>query len=263
VLYSWTTDKQIDELRSNPVLLTRSESSTGAHTNLSQVMNALADTGNPLALVLTGGAFIKGRYGWTNPWATLRGWPDESYGNRLLRIVLKPDAWFAVLDDTTLTVVDLNNAEVPMTTVLGTPERIGAVFFMHRDANNGACGTFVRGCANGTYREYFINNEAMVEEWSFETQDILDELNRSIAFVQAVRDQAEKKGLAPSDCDFSLTAYCRWGNKSGLFVSVDNAYMTGLALTSVYYTPTIANLDALLAALQDSLFDPDPFVHKP
>jgi hypothetical protein len=54
VLYSWTTDEQIDELRTNPVLLTRSEANDSAHTTLSATIGALGDQGVALAEVLTG-----------------------------------------------------------------------------------------------------------------------------------------------------------------------------------------------------------------
>jgi hypothetical protein len=225
------------------------------------VIDALADQGNALATVLTGGAFAKGRYGWTNPWATLRGWPGENYGNRLLRIELKPEAWIAVLSENVFSVIDMKGSSVAMTAALGTPERIAAVYYLNEGENGeAACGTLQNGCATGTYREYFINNEKMVKEWSFGTQEILDALQASIDFLKLVQGM---DGVAPTDpCDFTRAAYCNWlrvfAPDSGF-----SGYMDGLAITSEYYVPTADNIDALVKALEEAKFEPDPVVHEP
>lgn len=264
VLYSWTTDKQIDELRAKPVLLTRSENSDGMQTRLSAVISALADQDNALATVLTGGAFTKGRYAWTNPWATLRGWPGESYGNRLLRIELQPEAWLVVLADNVFSVIDTKGNPIAIAAALGTPERIAAVYYVNAGASNivSSCGSFQNGCPTGVYREYFVNNEKMIKEWSFGTQQILDELKRSTDFLKMMRDQGPSGGVPANACELSNTALCAW-NAFPLGGPLSD-YMTGLAITSDYYVPTTANLDDLIKALQDAQFTPDdPVVHEP
>jgi hypothetical protein len=265
VFYSWTTDEELDELRANPVLLTRSEANDGAHTTLSAAVGALGDQGVALAEVLTGGAFEKGRYAWTNAWAMRQGWPGESYGNRLLRIVLKPEAWIVLLYQNQFSVTDMSGNSIELGAALGSPERIAAVYYVNSgEGDLDLCGPPQRdGCATGTYREYFINNEKMVKEWSFDTKEILDELHDSIDFVEIMRDQTEP-GPSPTmaSCDFTRDAFCTWyrqfaGNKPG------DEYLFGLALTNEYYRRTTSNLDDLHDALKDSLFEPDPFVHEP
>jgi hypothetical protein len=263
VLYSWTTDEQLAALRSKPMLLTRSESSSGALTNLSQVISALADTGNPLAQVLTGGDFANGRYAWTNPWAMLRGWPGASQGNRLLRIELRPEAWIAVLDESDLEVVDIQTGSISTETVLAAPERIAAIFYMnHGSANPGCVGEFRSGCGTGAYRAYFLNNERMVKRWSFGTQAILDELKHSLLFVDTLRDQVANHGLVvPDTCSFTRDVFCSWqgsNSESGF-----ESYMEASAITNASYAPpTAANLADLASALKAALFTPDPFVHE-
>jgi len=266
VLYSWTTDKQVQELRSNPVLLTRSESSSGVKTNLSVVLAAFASDGDPLAQVLTSAPFQKGRYGWPNAWANVRGWPGESYGNNLVRIVLKPEAWIVTLADDVLGVIDMNGQPVTIDAALASPERIGLVYFVNagNDADRASCGTFAGGCGTAAYREYFVNNEAMVQEWSLATQTILDEVDRSIAYVQGVRDAVASGPAVTFDaCSFNADMYCNWIGVGFTEAGVLTDYSDALALTSELYAPTADNFDAIIAALEASRFTPDPFVHEP
>ncbi|MDB4990121.1 MAG: hypothetical protein JWN04_5299 [Myxococcaceae bacterium] len=269
VLYSWTTAEQASELRSSGLLLTRSERSDGTRTTLSGALATLANANDPLAKLLVGPSFQKGRFGWPSAWATLRGWPGESYGTTLLRIVLKPEAWLARLVNDRLEVVDLQNQPVTTDAASKSPERIAAVYYVSTGdgSTNAQCGSFL-GCAPSAYREYFINNESMVEEWSLGTDVILAELERGRKLVAGVRAAAVAARAAygvPSECDISGAALCTWLD-SPLYTwtePAEPAYLQALALTSAYYVPTIENMDALDQALRDALFVPDPFTHKP
>jgi hypothetical protein len=263
VLYSWTTDRQVAELRATPTLLTRSESSSGVRTNLSSTLTALADMGDPMAKLLSSAPFRKGRYAWANAWATLLGWPDESYGNQLLRITLKPQAWIVTLQAGQFAAVDMQNLPIDMATVLASPERIGAVYFINEGASGPrACGSFSSGCATGAYREYFVNNEQMVEEWSLASEPILAEIQRSIALVQRLRDQIAGAAPASDACELSRAAFCSWAYGES-YPSVPPGYLLALALSSEFYLPTLQNADNLLSALRACVFTPDPFVHNP
>jgi hypothetical protein len=262
VLYSWTTAQQVAELRADAALFTRSESSAGLHTNLRTTLSALAQTADPLAVLLSNARFQKGRYAWSNAWATLRGWPDESYGNELVRIALKPEAWIVTLIGGQFGVIDLNNQPVDVATAIATPERIAATYFVNPAGGPGACGSFANDCATGAYREYFLNNEAMVLEWSLRTPEILSELQRSLTLVESLRAQIAATPLANATCDFSRTAFCNWTTGQN-WPNAPRGYVQSLALSSEFYLPTVANMADLQSALQDSLFIPDPFVHSP
>jgi hypothetical protein len=265
VLYSWTSRTQIMELRDSPVLLTRSEKSDGTQTQLSTMLVAMAQGGDALAKVLTTAPFQKGRYAWSNAWATVRGWPGESYGDQLLRIVLKPEAWIAVVRYGALRVIDLDDQEVAMDQALAHPERIAAVYYLNPGSDPASCGSFVAGCGTGAFREYFVNNESMVLEWSFGTQAILDELSRSIDVVLALREEIAANPIDPVACDFNGQMYCTWEGSYGLAPNSSRleAYRHSMALASEYYLPTLENLDALTTALKTAFFSPDPFEHKP
>jgi hypothetical protein len=264
VLYSWTTAQQVAELRADAPLFTRSETSAGLHTNLRTTLSALAQSGDPLAELLSSTRFQKGRYAWSNAWATLRGWPDESYGTELVRIVLKPEAWIVTLTGGQFGVVDLNNQPVDVATALASPERIAATYFINdAGAGAGACGTFTSDCVTGTYREYFLNNDQMVREWSLRTPEILSELQRSLMLVQSLRDQLAATPLSQIEsCNFSRAAFCSW-TAGPNWPSGPRGYVQALALSSAFYVPTVANMDDLQRALKDSLFTPDPFIRNP
>lgn len=263
VLFSWTTDEQASELRATPTLLTRSERSDGTRTKVSEALATLASADDALAKVLTGPAFQKGRFGWPNAWSTLRGWPDESYGKSLLRIVLKPEAWLAHLADGELRVFDLQQQPIALEQALATPERIAAVFFVNTQRRNGYgyCGTFV-DCAPSAYREYFVNNEAMIEEWSLGTDAILAEIERGRDLVSLLRRASDNLQFSDS-CDFSGRTLCTWGGELPPNSSLTDVYASALALASPYYEPTVENLTALELALEAARFTLNPFVHQP
>jgi hypothetical protein len=81
-LYTWTTREQIEELVQGRELLTRTESPVRGSAYYDQVLAERAAQGDPLAQKLRTTAFARARHAWPNPWATLLGWPGESYGDQ-------------------------------------------------------------------------------------------------------------------------------------------------------------------------------------
>ena len=263
-LYTWTVPEQVADLRKNQVLLTKTETAGLGRGYLFVDLLARADRGDALAKVLTGPLFGKGRYAWPNPWATLMGWPGESYGDQLVKVVLRPEAWIAKVEADGLTVVDLENNPVALTDALAHPERIGAIFYHKAPSNYAVCGSTYLPSGD-SYREFYLGNEAMVEEWSIATQGILDRLDQDIALIQAVRPSALVTDSYTTPADYlNGKALCHWG-KPLTAPGCDplDPYVASLALTSEYYSPTSANLDALVAKLQSVRFSPDPLVVKP
>ena len=268
VLYSWTTAAQVAELRANPVLLTRSESSGGARPQVSGVIERMATNGNALAQRLNEPRFRKGRFAWINPWATVRGWPGESYGDQLLRVVIKPEALMVILSADTLDVRDMQNQSVDHAIAIAKPERIAAVYFVNEGgqaSGTAICGGSFVGCAPNAYREYFLNNESMIQDWSVSTPEILDELRRSIEFTKTLRANAMSLSgyYFGTDCSFSGYAYCTWIERAAPGTSLARDYVRSLALTSPFYQPSEENLAELQRVLEAALFEPDPFRHEP
>jgi hypothetical protein len=141
-------------------------------------------------------------------------------------------------------VVDLNGDWVDAAVALEHPERIGAVYFVNVPEDERAnCGTFANGCGTGTYREHFINNEAMIQRWELGTQAVLDEIERGFDVVSGLRAQVASGVLAdPGACELSRAAYCSWNGSGILGSGVLPPYLYALALSSDFYRPTTDNM---------------------
>lgn len=74
-----------------------------------------------MAKVLVGPTFAKGRYAWSAAWATRMGWPGESYGNQLLRIELRPEAYIVAFVGKNFSAFDLSNKPAKLEDVLAAP----------------------------------------------------------------------------------------------------------------------------------------------
>jgi hypothetical protein len=262
-LYTWTTEEQIAEIRAGNVLLTRTEREGLGRGYAFDVLATFEASTDPnvaaLATYLSGDAFALVRYGWAHPWATRLGWPGETYGNQLVRIKLRSDAWIARLQTWGLDVVDLSGNAVPLDEALASPERIAAIYFIKLGDQNGSyCGSFQSG-GNG-YREVIVGNEAMIEEWSIATSDMRARLEQDIAdlsqFFQRIRSCPETND--PTTWNHNVA--CNWG-----IVQTDEmgAYDGSLAMPSVNYLPTPEAIAALIATLNGDLFEPDPLVVRP
>jgi hypothetical protein len=263
-LYSWTTPEQIAEIREQGRLLTR-DGRTGlgpgyAVERLAEYATVEGPVGE-LAKVLTGEDFALVRYAWLHPWATRMGWPGETYGGELLRIVLREEAWIAIFAQGTLTVVDANQATIPLDRALQEPQRIAGFFFLKDSSAGGPfCGSFSGG--GNIYREFVIGNEAMIEEYSFGTETILARLQSDIAlleqFFQRIRPCPEL--LGPTD--WNLRIGCSSWPGFGL-QDEKAAYEAALAMPSPAYLPAGAPLATLIDTLKGDLFTPEPFVVRP
>ncbi|MDI1447310.1 hypothetical protein [Polyangium sp. 6x1] len=188
VLYTWTTREQIAELEKNLVLLTRTESPEHGASYFDQMLHARALAKEPLAQMLRTTPFARARYAWTAPWATAYGLGSESYGDRLLRVTLKPEAWIAVLmtSKKDLEVRDLAGKPVPIGDALAHPERIAAVYFVHDTPVTGYAASMAGPEQRIGYREYVLCNESMIESWSIRTPEIRKELLDNAAALRAL-----------------------------------------------------------------------------
>ena len=261
VLYSWTTAEQAEELRQGSVLLTRTETpglGRGyAFTSIDELAEAGTGPENRLLAELSSDLFVKVRYAWPNAWATRMGWPGEDYGDQLLRIVLKPEAWIVVVSDKVgIAVIDLENNLVPIADAVAHPERIGAVYFYKQDVTGS--GSFF-SCSGG-YREFIIGNEAMVEEWSLGTEQLRDQIEADATLVERFLTMVRAAPTAATAANFNQQVACSW---DGPVVDAISSYERALGIPSENYVPLPAALATLAETLRASLFEPDPLVVKP
>ena len=262
VFYSWTTDEQVAELRAGTELFSRSERPGQGRGMLFDSLAAYAESGDSdeakLAGTLANELFAKARFAWPNPWATVLGFPGETYGNQLLKIELTAEAWIAYFDGLSLTVFDAENNLVPMEIALSAPQRIGAIFHISQgEAGSSYCGTFSRGGVG--FREFALGNIATVARWSLATDEIAERLHRDIAELQAFEAELVCLGDTSS---WSSDVGCTWARDyfpTGMLANYDFA----LGLPSELYRPNASNLEALIATLEASLPTGEPLVVTP
>jgi hypothetical protein len=262
VFYSWTTDEQVAELRAGTELFSRTERPGQGRGLLFDLLADYAEAGGSdeatLAGTLANETFAKARFAWPNPWATVLGFPGETYGNQLLKIELTSEAWIAYFDGRSLSVFDADNAPVPIETALATPARIGAIFHVSdAEAGSSYCGTFAMGGVG--FREFALGNIAMVARWSLATEEIGQRLRDDIAELQAFAQQLVCLGETR---DWSNDVRCAWSTGFASGGALSN-YDFALGLPSELYRPSATNLEALIAVLEASLPTGEPLVVTP
>ena len=268
VLYSWTTEEQAAELRAGGPLFSRSESpGKGRGLAMTQLAAFGAKGSEPvhsLAAKLADTVFAKLRFSWTNPWATLMGWPGETYGNQLLQVTLRPEAWIAYFTGSdSLRVRDMAGNLVDISSATANPERIGAIYFESKGAEDLTyCGTFSQGAVD--FREFVLGNLAMVQTWSLSTPEIAARLQADIAALEAFSANLTCRGLPPPQASWAQDVSCTFsGNAPYDLERPLSTYDSALAIPSELYYPSPENIAAIVAALKLSLPQGEPLTVNP
>jgi hypothetical protein len=204
---------------------------------------------DPVAAVLSRPEYANKRFGWSNPWATVLGWETEQYGDRLIRITLRAEAWIAraIVDDSgqiAWAFADVEGNPVAIDQVLAQPERLGAVYF--EDRRNMGCGTLQ--ALGAAFREYFVHNEAMVQSWSIDTLENRQEIDTAVQTIEALA-----LAVTTSECATYLGCWPQAVLQTWAEQSTDLPplllYSLGLAFPNPAYMPGPATWQTLLDAL--------------
>jgi hypothetical protein len=266
VLYTWTTAEQLAELRRDPTLLRRSRSARGK----ALFDEALERDTNPIskALVkaLAQAKLTRRRFAWPSPWATVVGPEDERYGDRLVRVELRPEAILARFSPGSSPrwrFVDKNGQLVPTSTVITAPERLGAI--LHESPATATTRAF---------REFVLVSEAMIASWSLETAAIdaeiaasIDALERHDPGPEAALPAGEWAARVPDAWRSAPAASASAsGSASALPAPPPPAYEASLAFAIEAYHPDPEHRAALLTALRAARAPAGsarPFEHRP
>lgn len=265
VIWSWTTPEQAAEIRRDKVVFTREKSPTMGRGYLFNVLDRLAAKGNAAAERLTStapGGLSTGRYGWHNPWATIRGATDgETYGTELLRIEMKSDTWFAVVGTSTeaIAFIDMQGKPVATSTALASFDRVGGIAFDNDAAAIASCST---GSGGGgmIYRELYVGNEQRLRTVSHRTADILATLDANIAELTKLRSWLSTGGGIISPATWKCRASGVWRAPP---VDTIERYLASLAFATAPYSPDSDSVGAIVAELTKARFTVDPFTHSP
>ena len=261
-LYAQLTNAEVAALRQGGSLIPPPSVPPVAST-LNSVLNATwgasADLSRPLLVQLLN-RFKETRTLWPNPWALrLLDHPGSERMNAV-RVVLKKDAWVVrIFEGGPPTVVDVNNGMVPIDQATAQPERIAAIYYVYDDR---VPGNSLAACEQGK-RELALGNEAMVEEFSTGTPEILARLNSDIdaltAFFDVVRPCASVERGSGTFHAFTVCQTWHFFDPSSEY----SAYQWALSNPMELYKPKTQNLATLIDALKDDRFEPAPFVGTP
>ncbi len=207
--------------------------------------------------------FASVRRAWPNPWALRLVDHAGSEHLNVVRLVLRSDAWIARTLDGSIDVVDTKNVKLTPDVAAADPGRIAAIIY---ELNQRSFVTTTGGdpCEDGR-REYVISNDAMIEEWSLGTEEILARLEDDLTKLEAFFKVARNCGtMALPGGSFRTTTACTvWPSPYNVF-SEFTAYQWSLSTPSELYKPSSQNLASLIEALQgDRFVATEPYVVNP
>lgn len=261
VLYTWTPVENAEQARAEKRLLVLHQSPTMGPAPFDLRVAAHGATQAKDAHISRMFHSVQGlwfrRFSWVAPWATRIPLGPVSYGDRLIRVKLKPDAIvgrFDPYDDAPWRFQDLSGREIDPERAASMKEKIAAVLHIkwkvtarRYEATRG--GEVFKPIRSG-YREYVICNEAMVAEWSMGTREIVDELRRERDLMQALSSEFDAVGNPGLTAAWSTVDFGQiWSSTSKTSTFVDD-YGRALAFPMVAsYSPTKDNLAAIASSL--------------
>ncbi len=252
ILYTWTTQAQIDELQRIRVLLTRTESPTKGASYYDQVLVQRAtDPKNKLAKLLRSQGFLRARFAWTSPWPTRLGWPGESYGESLISVTLKPESWFVKMRTSSpdFEVVDMQDRPVPLATVLKDPGRIAAIYFVNDATSTRPEDTPDRWA----FREYVLCNEAMIADWSTGTSREKDAIDRSVEAINALAE-ATLPEIKEDALTWNQRVAKTWAREPAPDADPIDIYTSALSAPNQLYWPVKPELQSIAKALSETKY---------
>lgn len=261
-LFSWLTDEEAIALRGEQELFRPLGQPSFRGAALQALIARTDPVTSQLATVLGGEQFASGRVAWPEPWAIRAAIDGSDPGHNLVRMVLKPEAWLAVIADGNLRVVDQQNQAVPLADALASPTRIGAVYHEHDLPDGGPdCNRPPEGAVG--YREFVVTNLAMISEWSIGTQLIRDRLVANIAELTEFFNRTRACPNEVSSQFWNQDVVCSWNIDPIAGMPEELVYQQALANPNDDYGTDPHQLAALIDKLQGNLFEPDPLVVTP
>lgn len=273
-LYTWTSKEQIEVLRNSPELLIKSESEKYGKANYDLILESKKAGGDSIAAMLLNERFAKKRFAWPHPWATVRGYPGENYGDQLVRITFKPEAIFCSFvnkagEKQPYRFYTSNEKEVSLAFVKAHPERIAVVYFVDTKKTTKAIahypGTYSRRPRHTRYvktkdkfpyREYVICNEKMVQSWSYGTAGIISVMKDDVAFLQY---------LSRASFDHNGKGICLNKYSDDDWSGIDDdfcEYESTIALVNAYYDLNKEQLETTIKTLNAAIkAQGQPFNH--
>ena len=271
-VYTWTTPEQIEELRKSPVLLTRSRSATKGLSEFDQALQDTAFSKFPMAKLLSREKFAKKRFAWANPWATVRGWKGETYGDQLIKITLKDDAIVGQFDENNkqqpFSFYDMHDKPLDTAYVRKNSEKIAAIYhlstkpgprsvkqYRYRGSYSGSYARIHRKSSNRTvssapFREYVILNESEIQDWEYGTQGIKTEITTELNMLTRLLKQCKIHHIKVKRYILEEHSETNFYNSNSDFW---DRYFESICFANNYYLLNKHNLKAIIKNLEKCL----------
>ncbi|HEX7453726.1 MAG TPA: hypothetical protein VF294_15650, partial [Polyangiaceae bacterium] len=260
-LYAWTTDEQAAALRTSQVLFP-----PNARANpIAATLQSLSDNSDATAAVakVLSASLGSSRSAWPEPWALRIGPAGEDPGKNLLRIVLKPEAWVAIVEAGGIQVLNMQNQSVALADAAASPERLGAILHSRDSFEGGPDCNLVGGNSSVGYREFIVSNLGMVQEWSLGTAQINARLQDNIAQLSLFLARTRSCPDQNAEQSWNQQVVCGWQVGTVASVTELSAYQRALAIPTADYFDAPPQLAALIDKLSGDVFEPDPLVVTP
>ncbi|MEZ4380836.1 MAG: hypothetical protein R3A79_05785 [Nannocystaceae bacterium] len=191
VLYTWTTREQIEAMADDRQLLRRSRSGDGRSSRFDVFLAEQGRRVPAAARVLQDEACARKRFAWPNPWATVRGFHGERYGDQLLEIVLRPDSILVVVDASgpSWAFVDLEGRHLSAAEADAARSRIAGALHISPPVDS-ALSTLDLSLG-WPLREFVVCNPGQVERWAYGTRGILARMSDDIDLLKRLARLAE------------------------------------------------------------------------
>ncbi|MCA9695648.1 MAG: hypothetical protein KC636_39085 [Myxococcales bacterium] len=252
VLYTWTTQAQLEALRASRRLLVADARAGGRSSTFHRGLLERARAGDEAARTLVEHpGYRRRRYAWTCPFATVLGLGPRRYGDALIRVELAPAAIvarFAPTEAEPFAFVDLAQRPIAVADALAEPERIAAVYHV-RDGPDESVA----------FREFVLLNEAMVASWSIATDELAARVDAEIAAVEALAAGPFSQLPAAALGEAATPAWRR----PPATPSPLSRWHASLAFDTERYRPSPGNLAAIAAALREYRAVGAPLTDRP
>ena len=211
-----------------------------------------------LITLLSRGPLKFRRFAWSNAWATSRGLAGKAYGDKVVKVTLKEQAWIARLDSRIpggWQVASLTGEAVSFEQLSKEPSRLAAIYHVWHGANEAAAEQLPS--ATVPFREFVLCNESMLLKFEADTPDVVARIQRDQRFLEglAVHLAGHPSAVRPAASErLRLVDELLWSAaveqvKPGFFGSA-------LAAATEPYQLRVEQLRAIVAALVASLDDP-------
>lgn len=182
-----------------------------------------------------------GRVTWPNAWATRL--LTHEVGPQLLRLQLRRDARWLVVNGQGTVVVDAQGTPIASEIAAANPELIAGVFLESPEVSDGNCGP-------AHARSMVVTNPAVVESWSIGAADVVARVNDDVGHVQGLL-----KWMRECSFDVDVATWTRASACSNYAGSDDEVgqYERGLALATAAYRPGTHELALLVDTLTSDL----------